>query len=86
MDTTTLIKANICIVNIKEMGKAANQLPLDIRGQSAEPVTLVCKTNKRFKQIHLGLVLVVKSLGVDCLIGELGKAANNIICLPRNKF
>ena len=39
-----------------------------------------------WKLIELGLVLVVEKLGIDCLIGEPGKAANTIICLPRKKI
>ena len=85
VDASIMTKAGLGIVKTKEIAKAANQLPLDIRGQSAGPVTLVCETSKGFKHIYLGLVLVVNSLGVDCLIGEPGKANNNIICLPRKK-
>ena len=86
MEANILKQANIGISPSKELAKGVNQLPLEIVGQSAMPITLQCKTNKGYKWIHLGLVLAVHNLGVNCIIGEPGKAANNIICLPRKKI
>ena len=86
MEASVLHAANIGITKTKHLAKAANQLPLEICGQSESPITLMCSTDKGVKSIYLGLVLVVNNLGIDCLIGEPGKAANNIICLPRKKI
>ena len=86
VDADTALKAGLGIVETKEVAKAANQLPLDIVGRTSSPVTLKCITEEGVKMLQLGLLLVVKNLGVACLIGEPGKEFNNIICLPKRKL
>ena len=85
IDITVARNAGVGIVKTSEIATAANQLPLDIHGRTSSPISLLCKTNEGSKMIYLGYVLVVNNLGIGCLIGEPGKAHNNIICLPRKK-
>ena len=86
IDKDFACSVNIGISNTKEVAHAANKLPLDVVGQTMVPVSIQCFTNLGLKPIHLGLMLVVANLGVDCLIGEPGKAQNNLICLPQQKL
>ena len=79
-------KSNITIVQTQECAEAANKLPLQVAGQSQQPVTLTVTTTEGSIPLILGIVVVIKSLGVDCLVGEPGKEVNNIICLPRQKM
>ena len=85
-DEALALRADIGINKTNELAQAANKLPLDIRGQSSTPVTLTCETMEGTATIYLGIVLIVRGLGTACLIGEPGKAKNNIICLPRKKM
>ena len=86
MDENFAIKSDIGVVSTTQSAQAANRLPLNVSGQSKHPVTIRCDTLEGFKHIHLGIVLIVKDLGVECLIGEPGKQFNNIICLPLKKI
>ena len=61
-------------------------MPLDVCGQTADPVTLECITDMGPIPIFLGIVLVINNLGTSCLIGEPAKKRNNIVCLPRQKL
>ena len=86
IDSETAHSAGIGIVKSNEVVKAANQLPLNIVGQTSVPVNLKCPTDNGMKVLKLGFMLVVQGLGVQCLIGEPGKETNNIICLPKQKL
>ena len=86
IDADVIKSARIGINNTNETAKAANHLPLDIIGQTSEEIVLSCKTEQGQKLLQLGYMLVVKNLGVSCLIGEPGIESNNIICLPRKKL
>ena len=77
---------HIGIVSTRESAKAANQLPLEICGQTALPISIECTTEMGPVLLHLGVVLVIANLGISCLLGEPGKKLNNIICLPRHKL
>ena len=66
--------------------QAANKIPLDVFGQSKEPISVECLTETGSKMLYLGIVLIVNNLGVPCLLGEPAKLVNNIICLPRHKL
>ena len=76
----------IGIVKTFELATAANRLPLDVYGQTCEPVQIECVTDMKTIPLNLGIVLVIANLGVDCLLGEPAKIKNNIICLPRQKI
>ena len=86
MDKNFADSVNIGMIKTDEVAHAANKLPLDICGQTREPVTIYASTSAGLKPIHLGIVLIVLNLGVDCLIGEPGKANNNLVCLPKKKL
>ena len=43
-------------------------------------------TKEGFVTIKLGIVLVIRNLGVDVLIGEPGKKQNNIVCWPKQEM
>ena len=79
-------KSGIQVERTDEVAEAANHLPLDIVGQSVEPVTIEAITKEGSVTIHLGIVLIIKNLGVDILIGEPGKKTNNIVCWPRQEM
>ena len=85
LDAHTAKLAGIGIISTAEVAHAANRLPLDIRGQTAEEVLIKCPTEEGYKMLNLGFMLVVQQLGVHCIIGEPGMEANNIICLPKQK-
>ena len=76
----------IGITDTKEVAHAANKLPLDVCGQTTAPVTIWCCSDSGDRMLHLGIMLVVANLGVDCLIGEPGKTLNNIVCLPKQQI
>ena len=76
----------IGIVKTFELATAANRLPLDVYGQTCEPVQIECVTDMKTIPLNLGIVLVIANLGVDCLLGEPAKIKNNIIYLPRQKI
>ena len=86
MDEDFVIKAGIGMLEASELAQAANRLPLEIIGQTSHPVTISCDTEEGSKPINLGIVLVVRKLGIPCLLGEPGKLNNNIICLPQRKI
>ena len=74
------------ITSSTESVKAANQLPLEVYGQTREPLSVDCITEMGNVTLHLGIVLVIANLGTGCLIGEPAKKRNNIVCLPRHKL
>ena len=76
----------IGISKTTQLAQGANKLPLDVRGQTASPITIQCITSSGFKNIYLGLMLVVNALGTICLIGEPGKVRNKIICPTEAKI
>ena len=86
IDYDLAMRAKIQVNNTKEVAQAANKLPLDVVGQSKSPVSFHCLTQEGKKLIFLGIVLIVSNLGVECLIGEPGKAENDIACLPRQNW
>ena len=86
LDENFTKQAGIGIVNTNHKAQAANRLPLEICGQTTDSISVWCNTDEGSKQIHLGIVLVVKNLGTFCLIGEPGKTVNNIICLPKKQL
>ena len=77
---------NIGISTTNEIAQGANKLPLDVYGQTTNPVSIQCKTSSGYKTLHLGIMIVVANLGIACLVGEPGKAHNNLICLPQKKL
>ena len=86
LDESFTKQAGIGIIGTNHRAQAANRLPLEICGQTEAPVSIWCNTDEGSKQIHLGIVLVVRNLGTFCLIGEPGKTVNNIICLPKKQL
>ena len=76
----------IGITNTNESARAVNKLPLDIVGQTSEPISIKCETDTGHVMIHLGVVLVIANLGISCLLGEPAKRRNNIVCLPRHQL
>ena len=86
IDNTLATRLGIQIAHTHEIAQAANKLPLDVVGQSKNPISFHCLTLEGKKMIFLGIVLIVNNLGVDCLIGKPGKAENNIVCLPRKQM
>ena len=78
-------KANIPFEKTTEVAQAANHLPLDIVGQSVDPITVDAITNEGSVPLQLGKVLVIRDLGIDVLIGEPGKKVNNIVCWPKQE-
>ena len=79
-------KLQIQVVASKTVAQAANRIPLDVYGQTSEPINVQCMTDKGNKMLHLGVMLVVTNLGCPFLLGEPAKMTNNIICLPRQKL
>ena len=86
LDKDFVNSLQIGIISTKEAAKAANQLPLDVYGQTATPITIECSTDMGMVSVHLGIVLVIANLGTCCLIGEPAKKKNNIVCLLRQKI
>ena len=86
LDKNFAVANKIGINKTTETAHGASKLPLDVFGQTTMPVSFQCLTNTGLKTVHLGIMLVVVNLGVDCLIGEPGKALNNLVCLPRQKL
>jgi len=86
IDHTLATRLGIQIAHTREIAQAANKLPIDVVCQSKNPISFHCLTIEGKKKIFLGIVLIVNNLGVDCLIGEPGKAENNIVCLPRKQM
>ena len=79
-------KLQIQVVASKTVAQAANKIPLDVYGQTSEPINVQCMTDKGNKMLYLGVMLVVTNLGCPFLLGEPAKMTNNIICLPRQKL
>ena len=75
---------SLCI-GITATNESANQLPLEVCGQSKKPVEIECLTEMGPITLYLGIVLVIANLRTSCLIGGPGKKRNNIVCLPRHK-
>ena len=76
-------------INIKksiETARSANKLPLDVFGQTCEPVEVECLLESGSVMLQLGIMLVIVNLGTQCLLGEPAKLRNNLICLPRHKM
>ena len=76
-------------INIKksvETARSANKLPLDVFGQTCEPVEVECLLESGSIMLQLGIMLVIVNLGAQCLLGEPAKLRNNLICLPRHKM
>ena len=86
IDEKFALKTKIDFENTKEVAQAANHLPLEVVGQSAQPVEIEAITKEGFVTIKLGIVLVIRNLGVDVLIGEPGKKQNNIVCWPKQEM
>ena len=86
LDKAFVDSLGIGITTTNESARAANLLPLDICGQTQQPVTILCDTDMGPVSISLGIVLVILNLGTSCLIGEPGEKRNNIICLPKHKL
>ena len=64
LDKTFAESLHIGIKSTLENAKAANQLPLDVAGQSDEPVVIECITNIGPVSVYLGIVLIVANLGL----------------------
>ena len=86
LDQDFVNKVGICVSNTSEKAHAANKLPLEITGQTMEPVTIQCWTSKGYRDISLGIMLVVANLGVPCLIGEPGKDFNTLSVFLSRKW
>ena len=85
VDEKFAIKTEIAFEKTEEVAQAANHLPLDIVGQSVEPVIIQAVTKEGLVDVQLGIVLVIRNLGVEVLIGEPGKKVNNIVCWPKQE-
>ena len=77
---------NIPFSQTQELARAANKLPLEVCGQTIEPLSIKCFTDAGYVMLELGIVLVIANLGASCLLGEPAKSRNNIVCLPRLKL
>ena len=86
LDRDFVSSLKIGITKSKESACAANKLPLDICGQTTEPVIIKCFTDSGHIMLNLGIVLVIANLGACCLLGEPAKQRNNIVCLPKHKI
>ena len=76
---------NIHISRTVEAAQTAGSLPLRIRGKTANDI-IVCKDINGSKiEWNLGQCLIVDNLGCDILIGEPGKARNNISTIPMSQ-
>ena len=85
-DRDFAVSLKIPIIASTISAQAANKVPLDVYGQSSQPVSVKCVTESGHIMLHLGIVLIVTNLGANCLLGEPAKECNNIICLPRHKL
>ena len=86
LDRDFVLSLNIGINTTKETACAANKLPLEICGQTSEPIAIKCYTDSGHTMLQLGIVLVIANLGACCLLGEPAKQRNNIVCLPKHKI
>ena len=86
LDKDFAISLNIEIIKSSATAQAANRVPLQVYGQTSNPINLKCEAENGTAMLHLGIVLVVVGLGANCLIGEPAKESNNIICLPKHKL
>ena len=86
LDADFAMKAGIVFINTSVVARAANKQTLNVQGQSQTDVTLNCVTEEGSKMISLGIVLIVKGLGIACIIGQPGILSNNIIYLPKKKL
>ena len=76
---------NMPISRTIEAAQTAGSLPLNIRGKTAEDILVYKKTDKSSILWNLGQCLIVDNLGCDILIGEPGKARNDISTVPMSK-
>ena len=86
MDKDFAQSLNIGITYSIESAQAANKIPLDVYGQTVQPISIECPTDSGTIMLHLGIMLIISNLGTPCLLGEPAKEKNNIICLPRQKI
>ena len=86
LDADFAMKAGIVFINTSVVARAANKQTLNVQGQSQTDVTLNCVTEEGSKMISLGIVLIVKGLGIACIIGQPGILSNNIIYLPKKNL
>ena len=86
LDSEFAARAGIKSTCTTVTAKAANKQTLNVKGQSAEQISLSCQTEEGDKVIDLGFVLIVEGLGVACIIGQPGIVQNNIIYLPKKKI
>ena len=76
-------RANIKIVPTPHRARAADSTQLKIVGKAAGPVTLI--TDQHKIPLTLDYVVVVDQLNADILLGEPGKAQNNIVTFAKDK-
>ena len=85
LDKDFAVSLNIGIIQTNETALAANRLPLDVFGQTAAPVVIMCSSSHTTIKLYLGIVLIINGLGVDCLIGEPGKTGTILFVTPNRK-
>ena len=66
--------------------KAAGNMNMNIKGETAEDVKLLVSQNDSTITWNLGKCIVVQNLGVDILIGEPAKVDNKIVTIPHKKL
>ena len=76
-------RANIEIVPTPHRARAADSTQLKIVGKARGPVTLI--TDQHNIPITLDHVIIVDQLNADILLGEPGKAQNNIVTFAKDK-
>ena len=86
LDRDFALSLGIGMIMTKETARAANRLPLDVCGQTSQPVVIECSAESTTIKLELGIMLIIANLGTECLLGEPAKIRNNLICLPRQKI
>ena len=67
LDQDFAISLKIGIIKSNESAQGANNLPLDVYGQTDSPVVIECLAESGPIMLYLGIMLVVSNLGTSCL-------------------
>ena len=82
MDQVEAVRLGLSIVTTSASANAANQLAMEVVGQTKRDVTIELIMNEGPIHINLGSVVVIRNLGVPFLIGEPGLSDNRISTIP----
>ena len=86
LDESYAVKNNIKFVPTGCQATAAGSTDMQLAGQTEDDVCLDVQGTKEPLSWDLQKMVVVKNLGVDILIGEPGKADNQIVTIPHHKI